>query len=75
MKRSNLSACLLVVSLATATVVLAAGNVTDARVLKEAGNGANWFLKGGSFRGEHYSPLSQITDENVADLGLAWALT
>ncbi len=75
MKRSNLSACLLVVSLATATVVLAAGNVTDARVLKEAGNGANWFLKGGSFRGEHYSPLSQITDENVADLGLAWALS
>ena len=73
MKRSNLSACLLVVSLATATVVLAAGNVTDARVLKEAGNGANWFLKGGSFRGEHYSPLSQITDENVTDLGLAWA--
>jgi quinohemoprotein ethanol dehydrogenase len=30
-------------------------------------------VKGGNFRGEHFSPLSQVTDENVENLGLAWA--
>ncbi|MCZ6643690.1 MAG: PQQ-dependent dehydrogenase, methanol/ethanol family, partial [Gammaproteobacteria bacterium] len=68
MKRNNVRACLLVASLSAATVVFAAGNVTDERVLTEAATGANWFLKGGNFRGEHYSPLAQITDENVTDL-------
>jgi quinohemoprotein ethanol dehydrogenase len=52
----------------------ASGDVTNARVMAEAGKGENWFLKGGSFRGEHYSPLTQINDGNVDDLGLAWAV-
>jgi quinohemoprotein ethanol dehydrogenase len=51
----------------------AEGDVTEKRVLAEAATGENWFLKGGNFRGEHFSPLSQVTDENVANLGLAWA--
>ena len=37
-----------------------AGNVTDARVL--SGDGENWFLKGGSFRGDHYTPLEEHFD-------------
>jgi quinohemoprotein ethanol dehydrogenase len=56
-----------------AGVALAAGDVTEKRILKEATSGANWFLKGGSFDGAHYSPLSQITDDNVDSLGLAWS--
>jgi quinohemoprotein ethanol dehydrogenase len=51
----------------------AQGNVTEKRVLEESASGENWFLKGGNFRGEHFSPLSQVTDENVENLGLAWA--
>ncbi|MDH3615549.1 MAG: PQQ-dependent dehydrogenase, methanol/ethanol family [Gammaproteobacteria bacterium] len=51
----------------------AAGDVTEERVLAEAGDGDNWFLKGGNFRGEHFSPLTSIDDKTVADLGLAWA--
>ena len=51
----------------------AAGNVTEKRVLTEAANGTNWFLKGGNFSGEHFSPLAQVSDSNVADLALAWA--
>ncbi|MDH5344362.1 MAG: PQQ-dependent dehydrogenase, methanol/ethanol family [Gammaproteobacteria bacterium] len=47
--------------------------MTDERVLEESASGENWFLKGGSFRGEHYSPLGQVDDDNVGDLGLAWA--
>ena len=50
-----------------------AGNVTESRVLAESGSGENWFLKGGSFRGDHYSPLTQVNDDNVNDLGLAWS--
>jgi len=63
-----------VVSLLLATTyVFAAGDVTEKRVLAEARDGSNWFLKGGNFRGEHYSPLRSIDDESVTELGLAWA--
>lgn len=51
---------------------LAAGDVTETRVLEEAPSGENWFLKGGNFRGEHFSPLQSVNDKTVADLGLAW---
>ncbi|MDH4048160.1 MAG: PQQ-dependent dehydrogenase, methanol/ethanol family [Gammaproteobacteria bacterium] len=63
------TACLLAVSAA----VHAAGDVTEKRVLAESGKGTNWFLKGGNFDGEHFSPLADISRSNVADLGLAWA--
>ena len=50
----------------------AAGDVTEARVLKESANGQNWFVKGGNFRGEHFSPLRSVNDRNVTGLGLEW---
>ena len=56
-----------------ASSAAAQGDVSNKRVLEESASGQNWFLKGGNFRGEHFSPLSQVNDENVADLGLAWA--
>jgi quinohemoprotein ethanol dehydrogenase len=52
---------------------IAADDVTQKRVLDESASGENWFLKGGNFRGEHFSPLAGITEQNVAELGLAWA--
>ena len=58
----------------SAVMAADAGNVTDARVLAESGNGENWFLKGGNFRGEHFSPLNEIRDDNVDQLSLAWAV-
>ena len=51
---------------------LAAGNVTEERVLKDAATGANWFLKGGDFSGSHFSPLDDIDAATVGKLGLAW---
>jgi quinohemoprotein ethanol dehydrogenase len=51
----------------------AAGNVTQERVLAEAARGSNWFLKGGDFNGRHFSPLTEINEETVDGLGLAWA--
>ena len=60
-------------ALLCASLAFASGNVTNDRVLAESPRGENWFLKGGSFRGDHYSPLAQINDETIDDLGLAWA--
>ncbi len=57
----------------TASAAFSAGKVNNERVLAESASGENWFLKGGDFRGTHYSTLSQVNDENVDDLGLAWA--
>jgi quinohemoprotein ethanol dehydrogenase len=52
---------------------LAEGDLDNERVLRESHTGENWFLKGGNFRGEHFSPLSQVNEDNVDELGLAWA--
>ncbi len=51
-----------------------AGNVTQTRIIAESGNGENWFLNGGNFRGEHFSPLSQINTANAGGLKLEWSL-
>jgi len=51
-----------------------AGHVTNERVLAESAKGENWFLKGGNFHGDHYSPLSQVNEDNIDDLSLAWSM-
>jgi quinohemoprotein ethanol dehydrogenase len=50
------------------------GDVTEARVTSEAAAGNNWLLNGRTFDEGHFSPLKQITDQNVSGLGLAWFL-
>ena len=62
-----------VILFVVASSAAAQGDVSNKRILEESATGENWFLKGGNFRGEHFSPLSQVNAENVADLGLAWA--
>ena len=47
----------------------AAGNVTQARVLAEAGRGDNWLVNGGTFESQHFSPLKSITDQNIGGWG------
>src|SRR5205823_12011051 len=59
---------------AAATSARAPGNVTQARVLAEAGRGDNWLVNGGNFESQHFSPLKSITDQNIGRLGLAWAV-
>src|SRR6202163_572545 len=51
-----------------------AGNVTDARVSLPDAAANNWLLNGRTFDEGHFSPLKQITDQNVSGLGLAWFL-
>src|ERR1700747_263308 len=50
------------------------GDVTEARAKTEAGEGNNWLLNGRTFEAQHFSPLTQITDQNAGNLGLAWSL-
>jgi glucose dehydrogenase len=49
-----------------------AGNVNEGRVAAGADVGANWLLNGRTFDEGHFSPLQQITDQNIGGLGLAW---
>src|SRR5258708_9313928 len=51
-----------------------AGNVTEARVFADAGEGTNWLMNGRNFEAQHFSPLREINDGNVTGLGLAWYL-
>ena len=49
------------------------GDVTQARVMAEASTGTNWLVGGRDFNEQHFSPLTQVTDQNIGKLGLAWA--
>lgn len=48
------------------------GNVTDSRLIAESDAGKNWLRKSGNARGQYFSALSDINDENVTGLGVAW---
>ena len=48
--------------------------VTGARVSADAGTGFNWMINGRTHDSTHFSPLKQINDSNVNQLGLAWYL-
>src|ERR1700730_7107292 len=57
----------------TAATATKPGGVTEARVIAEASTGNDWLVGGRSFDEQHFSPLKQITDQNIGNLGLAWA--
>jgi quinohemoprotein ethanol dehydrogenase len=48
--------------------------VSDARVASDATAGNNWLLNGRTFDEAHFSPLKQISDQNVNNLDVAWFL-
>ncbi len=47
-------------------------NVSDERLLQAAAEPSQWLTYGGTYEEQHYSKLSQITRDNVGQLGLAW---
>jgi quinohemoprotein ethanol dehydrogenase len=65
------AATLIVLSPALADSPAKIGNVNAERVAADT-DGANWLLNGRNFESHHFSPLKQITDQNVSGLGLAW---
>jgi alcohol dehydrogenase (cytochrome c)/quinohemoprotein ethanol dehydrogenase len=50
-----------------------AANVDDKRLLGAADDGANWLMYGRTYDEQRYSPLTAISDANVAKLGLTWS--
>jgi hypothetical protein len=48
--------------------------IIDNTALASERDGVNWAAYGRTFSEGYYSPLTQITDQNVSRLGLAWAL-
>ena len=48
------------------------GDVTESRVTAEASDGNNWLLNGRTFDEQHFSPLKQITKQNVGQLRMTW---
>ncbi|MXP42043.1 PQQ-binding-like beta-propeller repeat protein [Altererythrobacter soli] len=52
---------------------VSAGAVDAARVLAEATRGDNWLVNGRDFGSSHFSPLRDITDQNIENIGLAWS--
>ncbi|MCC6941845.1 MAG: PQQ-dependent dehydrogenase, methanol/ethanol family [Novosphingobium sp.] len=51
-------------------VASASGGVTAQSLM--AADGANWLSYGRTYDEQRFSPLNQITDGNVGELGLAW---
>lgn len=51
-----------------------AGDVNGSRITSEATQGTNWLLNGRMYDEQHFSPLHQITDKNISQLGLDWYL-
>ena len=50
------------------------GAVQDQQIANIDDNSGDWLTYGRNYGEERYSPLSQITKENVSQLGLAWSL-
>jgi quinohemoprotein ethanol dehydrogenase len=72
---SSLAAIILSTAYAAeAEAAAPAGNVNQSRVLAEAAAGGNWLVNGRDFTAKRFSPLDQITDKNIGNLGLAWSL-
>lgn len=44
----------------------------DGDYLTSGGDGSNWAMTGFSYAEQRHSPLTQINDSNVQDLGIAW---
>jgi quinohemoprotein ethanol dehydrogenase len=44
----------------------------DGDYLTSGGDGSNWAMAGFSYAEQRHSPLTQINDDNVGELGLAW---
>jgi PQQ-dependent dehydrogenase (methanol/ethanol family) len=59
----------------TATAPPIAGGVTSERLLNAKSEPRNWLMYWGDYQGTHYSSLSSITTDNVAQLRAAWSAT
>ena len=55
----------------TSSLLFAQGNVTHERLMDEE-DGSNWLSWGRTYKEQRFSPLTEINESTVEDLGLAW---
>jgi alcohol dehydrogenase (cytochrome c)/quinohemoprotein ethanol dehydrogenase len=48
-------------------------NVDDARLVAGSPDGADWLSYGRTMDEQRFSPLTQVSDQNVGQLGLEWS--
>ncbi|PQA89410.1 PQQ-dependent dehydrogenase, methanol/ethanol family [Hyphococcus luteus] len=58
--------------LAGVLLAASAGVASCGRAAKETAASGEWSVVGGSYREAFYSPLDQISEDNIGQLGLAW---
>ena len=46
----------------------------DGKDIANESDGKNWLAYGRTYSEQHYTPLKQVTSENISRLGLAWSL-
>ncbi len=71
-----LAACLLPLSLGSCGETFDPsenGGIDGARLLNAQADGANWISYGRNYEEQRFSPLAQISTENVGELGLEWS--
>ncbi len=56
-----------------ARIRAATGAIDDARLRDADADRANWLTHGRTYAEQRYSPLDQITTQNVSKLGLLWS--
>ena len=67
-----LACCLACGAAAAATEDLTAGQVDGQRIQSEAASGDDWLSYGRTYDEQRFSPLREINDHNVKELGLVW---
>lgn len=58
--------------LLAAPIAAQVANVNHTRMLNAQNDGSNWMSWGRTYGEQRFSPLTQINDQNVDQLGLAW---
>lgn len=61
-----------VISALACSAVVAATTVVDNATLTNDADGRNWLAYGRTYNEQRYSPLTQVNDDSVTKLGLAW---
>jgi alcohol dehydrogenase (cytochrome c) len=67
-KRRPASRTLAIGFLSAGAIVLALGGITYQRAEAQGSSGGDWLTYGGSYSGDRFSPLGQITASNVRHL-------
>jgi quinohemoprotein ethanol dehydrogenase len=49
------------------------GAIDDARLLAGSADGADWLSYGRTYDEQRFSPLTQVSDANIGELGLSWS--